>query len=42
MLLIHCARAVIFSAKRKGVQEGWVHELVKRRNHNIAAVALAK
>jgi len=41
MLLIHCARAVIFSAKRKGVQEGWVHELVKRRNHNIAAVALA-
>jgi len=41
MLLIHCARAVIFAAKRKGVQEGWVHELVKRRNHNIAAVALA-
>lgn len=41
MLLIHCARSVIFSAKRKGVQEGWVHELVKRRNHNIAAVALA-
>lgn len=41
MLLIHCARAVIFSAKRKGVREGWVHELVKRRNHNIAAVALA-
>lgn len=41
MLLIHCARSVIFSAKCKGVQEGWVHELVKRRNHNIAAVALA-
>jgi transposase len=41
MLLIHCARAVIFAAKRKGVQEGWVHELVKRRNHNVAAVALA-
>lgn len=40
-LLIHCARAVIFSAKRKGIEEGWVHELIARRNHNVAAVALA-
>jgi transposase len=41
MLLIHCARSVIFSSRRKGVQQGWVHDLVQRRNHNIAAVALA-
>jgi hypothetical protein len=41
MLLIHCARSVIFSSRRKGVSEGWVHELIRRRNHNVAAVALA-
>jgi transposase len=40
-LLIHCARSVIFSSRRKGVQHGWVHELIARRNHNVAAVALA-
>ncbi len=40
-LLIHCARSVIFSSRRKGVQQGWVHELIRRRNHNVAAVALA-
>jgi transposase len=40
-LLIHCARSVILSSRRKGVQQGWVHELTQRRNHNVAAVALA-
>jgi transposase len=40
-LLIHCARSVIFSSQRKGTQHGWIHELIQRRNHNVAAVALA-
>ncbi len=40
-LLIHCARSVIFACRRKGNCEGWVHELIRRRNHNVAAVALA-
>jgi transposase len=40
-LLIHCARSVIFSAQRKGICDGWIHELIRRRNHNVAAVALA-
>jgi transposase len=40
-LLIHCARSVIFSSRRKGAQQGWIHELIQRRNHNVAAVALA-
>ncbi|MBC8740319.1 IS110 family transposase [Paraburkholderia sp. UCT31] len=40
-LLIHCARSVIFLSRRKGVCEGWVYELIQRRNHNVAAVALA-
>ncbi|KVU25761.1 MULTISPECIES: IS110 family transposase [Burkholderia cepacia complex] len=40
-LLIHCARSVISASKRKGNCEGWVHELIRRRNHNVAAVALA-
>jgi transposase len=40
-LLIHCARSVIFSSRRKGEPVGWVHELIQRRNHNVAAVALA-
>ena len=31
MLLIHCARSVILC-------EGWVHELIRRRSHNVAAV----
>ena len=40
-LLIHCARSVIFSSQHKGTQHGWIHELIQRRNHNVAAVALA-
>ncbi len=40
-LLIHGARAVIRAAQRKPVRSGWLHELLKRRNPNVAAVALA-
>ena len=41
-LLIHGARAVLFSLKRRAVQtEGWLARLAARRNPNIAAVALA-
>ncbi len=41
MLLIHGARAVIRAAQRKRMNRGWLHELLKRRNPNVAAVALA-
>jgi hypothetical protein len=37
----HCARSVIFSARRNGTQQGWIQDLIQRRNHNVAAVALA-
>ncbi len=41
-LLIHGARAVIKTAANKDdAQSRWITELVKRRNANIAAVALA-
>ena len=40
-LLIHGARAVIRAAQRKPERGGWLHELLKRRNPNVAAVALA-
>lgn len=41
-LLIHGARSVLASYKRRGAQaEGWLGQLVRRRNPNIAAVALA-
>jgi transposase len=40
-LLIHGARAVIFRARQKVAQEGWLHKLLERRNPNVAAVALA-
>ncbi len=40
-LLIHGARAVILAARRKVDQGGWLQELLKRRNANVAAVALA-
>jgi transposase len=40
-LLIHSARSVIRVANRKAEQSGWLHELLQRRNHNVAAVALA-
>jgi transposase len=41
-LLIHGARAVVkTAAKKDDAQSRWINELVKRRNANIAAVALA-
>lgn len=41
-LLIHGARSVLFSLKRRIDQaEGWLMRLAERRNPNIAAVALA-
>jgi transposase len=41
-LLIHGARSVLLSLKRHANQaEGWLARLAARRNHNIAAVALA-
>lgn len=40
-LLIHGARSVIIASKRKTEQTGWLYELLQRRNHNVAAVALA-
>jgi len=41
-LLIHGARAVVKTAARKSdAQSRWINDLVRRRNKNIAAVALA-
>jgi transposase len=41
-LLIHGARAVVKTAAKKDDAQGrWINELVKRRNANIAAVAVA-
>lgn len=41
-LLIHGARAVVKAAARKeDAQSRWINELVKRRNANIATVAVA-
>jgi transposase len=41
-LLVHGARSVVkTAAKKNDAQSRWINELVKRRNANIAAVALA-
>jgi transposase len=40
-LLIHGARAVIRHAERKLNAQGWLHNLLARRNKNVATVALA-
>lgn len=40
-LLVHGARAVIYSAQQKTDKSGWLHELLARRNANVATVALA-
>jgi transposase len=41
-LLVHGARAVVKAAAKKDDSHSrWVNDLVKRRNHNIAAVAVA-
>ena len=41
-LLIHGARSVIYAAQHKANKiENWLSRLLKRRNLNVAAVALA-
>jgi len=40
-LLIHGARSMILALRRKAKPQGWLHDLLKRRNANVAAVALA-
>ena len=40
-LLIHGARSAILALKRKTQASGWLHEVVQRRNANVASVALA-
>lgn len=40
-LLIHGARAVIRQAERKVDAQGWLQNLMSRRNKNVATVALA-
>jgi transposase len=42
-LLIHCARSAILAAQRKADkdEDSWLGKLLQRRNHNVAAVALA-
>lgn len=41
-LLIHGARSVLYAAQRKQQEiDGWLGGLIKRRNANVAAVALA-
>ena len=42
-LLIHGARSAILAAQRKTEKsaDGWLHQLLQRRNPNVAAVALA-
>lgn len=40
-LLIHGARSVIFRAQKQPEKASWLHNLLSRRNQNIAAVALA-
>jgi transposase len=40
-LLIHGARSMILAMRRKANPNGWLNDLLKRRNPNVAAVALA-
>jgi transposase len=40
-LLIHGGRSMILALRRKATPQGWLYELLKRRNVNVAAVALA-
>lgn len=40
-LLIHGARSVIAQCERKANADGWLKQLLARRNKNVAAVALA-
>ena len=40
-LLIQGARSMIYAAQRKEISDSWLSRLLKRRNANVAAVALA-
>jgi len=40
-LLVHGARSVLCAFKHKKDPSGWLHDLLQRRNANVAAVALA-
>jgi transposase len=40
-LLIQGARSMICAAQRKEISDSWLGRLLKRRNANVAAVALA-
>ena len=40
-LLIHGARAVIYRTRQNPDGSTWLHKLIRRRNVNVAAVALA-
>ncbi len=40
-LLIHVARSLAYHAGRKADPNNWLHNLIKRKNMNIAAVAQA-
>jgi len=40
-LLIHGARSVIYRASRRAHADSWLVKLIRRRNANVAAVALA-
>ena len=40
-LLIQGARSMIYAAQRKEISDSWLGRLLKRRNANVAAVALA-
>lgn len=40
-LLSQGARSMIYAAQRKEISDSWLSRLLKRRNANVAAVALA-
>jgi transposase len=40
-LLVQGARSMIYAAQRKDISDSWLGWLLKRRNANVAAVALA-
>ena len=40
-LLIQGSRSMIYAAQRKDISDSWLSRLLKRRNANVAAVALA-
>jgi transposase len=40
-MLIHGARSVLFRAQQTTDDSSWLHKLMRRRNPNVATVALA-